>query len=86
MSRVLIVDDHKSTADSLAQIASRLGQDVKVLYEGNEALAEIDANPPELIVTDLRLPGASGIDILTHAMASHPDMVEIGRASCRERV
>jgi len=75
MSRVLIVDDHKSTADSLAQIASRLGQDVKVVYEGNEALAEIDANPPELIVTDLRLPGASGIDILPHAMASHPDMV-----------
>jgi len=75
MARVLIVDDHQSTADSLTQIVERLGHEVTTLYDGAEALGALDAKPFDLIVTDLRLPGASGMDILSRALANHPDTV-----------
>ncbi|MDP8223642.1 MAG: sigma-54 dependent transcriptional regulator [Candidatus Lernaella stagnicola] len=73
MSDMLIVDDHKTTADSIAQIGQRLGLDVQVLYDGAEALSAVDQKPFDVVVTDLRLPGASGMDILSHATSANPD-------------
>lgn len=75
MARVLIVDDHKSTADSLAQIVTRLGHDVLALYDGAEAMSALDEKPYDLTVTDLRLPGASGLDILSHALSLNLESV-----------
>jgi two-component system, NtrC family, response regulator HydG len=73
MARILVVDDHKTTADSIAQIGARLSHDVQVVYDGAEALAQVDAQRFDVVVTDLRLPGASGMDILSHATTANPE-------------
>jgi len=75
MSRLLIVDDHKSTADSVGEIGARLGHEVKVMYDGAEALAAAEREPFDLVMTDLRLPGASGMDILSRFLSVHPEGV-----------
>jgi DNA-binding NtrC family response regulator len=77
MSRMLIVDDHKSTADSVAEIGARLGHEVVTLYDGLEALAAVEQTTFDLVMTDLRLPGASGMDILGRFLAVHPEGVGI---------
>ena len=73
MARLLIVDDHKTTADSVAQIGQRLGHEVEVSYDGTEGLAKVESAPFDLVVTDLRLPGASGMEILERAGAANPE-------------
>jgi DNA-binding NtrC family response regulator len=75
MARLLIVDDHKSTADSLAEIGVRLGHEAEAVYDYPEAMAALDRSPFDLLVTDLRLPGASGLDLLTHFVGLHPEGV-----------
>ncbi|NLH50948.1 MAG: sigma-54-dependent Fis family transcriptional regulator [Myxococcales bacterium] len=75
MARILVVDDHKTTADSIAQIGQRLGHEVSVFYDGTEALAAVEQQPYDVVVTDLRLPGASGMDILSRGMTIHPEGV-----------
>ncbi len=75
MARVMVVDDHQSTADGLAEIISRMDHEVKTYYDSAPALSALDQLQFDLIVTDLRLPGASGLDILSHAMDRNPDAV-----------
>jgi DNA-binding NtrC family response regulator len=75
MARLLIVDDHKTTADSVVEIGARLGHEVDVCYDGADALAAVERVPYDLVVTDLRLPGASGMDILSSALSLHPECV-----------
>jgi len=75
MPKLLVVDDHQTTADSVAQIGARLDLDVEVLYDGSQALVKVEQTPYDIIITDLRLPGASGMDILTKAMSVNPEGV-----------
>ena len=75
MAQVMVVDDHQATADGLAEIISRMSHEVRTFYDSGPALAALDETQFDLVVTDLRLPGASGLDILSHAMDRNPDSV-----------
>jgi DNA-binding NarL/FixJ family response regulator len=45
--------------------------------EGEEALQIINANPPDLIFMDIRLPGESGLELTSKVKARYPDVVVI---------
>jgi len=60
---VLVVDDESAIADTLAEILSRSGYAAKIAYDANAALDIALLSPPELLVTDVVLPGMSGIDL-----------------------
>jgi len=45
--------------------------------EGEEALQIINANPPDLIFMDIRLPGESGLELTSKVKAKYPDVVVI---------
>ncbi len=75
MAQVMVVDDHQATADGLSEILSRMGHDVKLCYDTGPALAALDEVQFDLVVTDLRLPGGSGMDILSRAMERNPESV-----------
>jgi DNA-binding response OmpR family regulator len=62
---VLIVEDDPALRDMFARALSMDGFTVKEARDGLEALRRIDADPPDLIVLDLMLPGVSGQAILT---------------------
>jgi two-component system, NtrC family, response regulator AtoC len=62
--RILIVDDEATIRSSLQESLLSEGYDVDVAEAGEEALARCHTTPFDLIVTDLRLPGVSGLEIL----------------------
>jgi CheY-like chemotaxis protein len=61
-SHILVVDDNKDAADSLAQWLRLSGHRVEVAYCGLSALACVRAHQPEVVVCDLGLPEITGYD------------------------
>lgn len=62
--RVLIVDDEAEICDIFARILERRGYTVSVAADGGEALARLDAAPCDVVVTDLRMPGLDGRELV----------------------
>jgi CheY-like chemotaxis protein len=58
--RVLIVDDHPDTADALQMLLQSAGHNVRVAYDGTQALAIAAELVPELAFIDIQLPDMSG--------------------------
>ena len=60
--RVLIVDDNQSAAHLMSRLMQKLGQDVRVAVTGFEGLEQVTRFAPELIISDVAMPGMSGYD------------------------
>jgi len=61
---VLVVDDSLDTAESEADLLAFQGHAVRVALDGEEALCCVDAQAPDVVLLDIRLPGMDG-----HAVA-----------------
>jgi DNA-binding response OmpR family regulator len=61
--RVLIVDDYKDAADSLALLVNIWGHDVRVAYRGEAALEMAWAYQPDVLLLDLALPKMDGCQV-----------------------
>ena len=61
--RILVVDDSKDAADSLAQLLSLLGHEVRVAYDGPTALQAAESFLPEVVLLDIGLPGMDGYEV-----------------------
>jgi DNA-binding response OmpR family regulator len=70
---VMIVDDESSIADTLAEILSRSGYAAVTAYDGDSALETALLMPPEMLITDVFLPGMSGIDLAITVKRIFPD-------------
>jgi two-component system, OmpR family, KDP operon response regulator KdpE len=68
-ARILLVDDEVSIQRAVAPLLRARGYDVDVAATGEEALAKVHAQPPDLIVLDLGLPDMEGIDICRRVRA-----------------
>ncbi len=60
---VLVVDDECAIADTLTEILKRSGFNAIAAYDGPSALDAALLNPPEVLITDVVLPGMNGIDL-----------------------
>jgi DNA-binding NtrC family response regulator len=60
---VLIVDDEVRIADTLAAILRRSGFRTMVAYDATTALNIAQATPPDLLLSDVVMPGLSGVDL-----------------------
>jgi CheY-like chemotaxis protein len=74
MKRVLIVDDALDLGRMLRIALETLDTDleIQVVPSAEEALLEISRQPAELLITDIRLPGMSGFDLLDKVRARSP--------------
>lgn len=61
---VLIVDDEKKIRSIISDILKDEGYDILLAKDGNEALNQLDNNPVDLILLDLRLPGMDGLEVI----------------------
>jgi DNA-binding response OmpR family regulator len=60
---ILVVDDESVIAETVAEILSRHGYAAMAVYDANEALETALLTPPEMLITDVILPGMNGIDL-----------------------
>ena len=75
MQRVLIVDDEKSMREFLSIVLRKEGHDVTVAAHGPEALSLIDKEIYDLIISDIKMPGLSGLDLLKAVKAVSPSTI-----------
>jgi DNA-binding response OmpR family regulator len=64
--RVLVVDDNEDAADSLATLLGVMHYQVRVAYDGPEAIEAADEFEPAVALLDIGLPKLSGYDIARH--------------------
>jgi CheY-like chemotaxis protein len=60
--RVLVVDDNRDGAESLAEMLRLLGPDVRTAHDGLEAVAAAESFRPDLILMDVGMPRLNGLD------------------------
>jgi DNA-binding NtrC family response regulator len=66
------VDDEEDFRLALASILKRAGYQVDAVGDAESALTWLESNRPDVVLTDLRLPGKSGLDVLRDARARYP--------------
>lgn len=70
--RILVVDDDATVADVVARYLRREGYEVETVGDGRVALDRALADPPDLVVLDLMLPGLDGLEVCRRLRALAP--------------
>jgi len=73
VSRILIVDDEQSLRDMLSLALGDEGWDVSVAADGDAAAAALRDEPVNVVLSDIRMPGMDGLELLRHTAAIAPD-------------
>ena len=69
--KLLVVDDDREIVEMLNKILVREGYDVKVAFDGEEALARVRDFDPDLVLLDLMMPKLNGMEVLKEMRAKH---------------
>lgn len=77
MLNIFVIDDDDQIRDSLAEFLTNEGYNVQSFQSGEEALTAIDKTAPEVILLDLVLPGADGLEILKEVKLKSPETMVI---------
>jgi len=75
--RILIVDDEEAARKSLGQILGEDGFEVALAADGEQALRQTAETNPDVLVTDLRMPGMDGHELLARVRQGYPDVAVI---------
>lgn len=67
---ILIVDDHEQNLELLEAYLEDVGARVRTARDGVEAMAEIEIEPPDLIILDVMMPRMSGFQVCRQVKAS----------------
>ena len=75
--RILVVDDEEPMRHILGAMLQEAGYDVRCLASAPEALREVEQNEPDLVLTDVRMPGMSGLELLAEIQRRAPRLMVI---------
>jgi len=75
--KVLIVDDEANARTALSEILRDEGFDTETAADGFKALGKVEDFHPEVILTDLKMPGLDGIGLMEKSKAAAPDAVVV---------
>ena len=74
MPRILVVDDESANRVTLERILKREGWEVLQAAEGRSALDLLRSEGVDVVVTDLKMPGMSGLELLRASKSLVPDV------------
>lgn len=71
--KILVVDDDKTLAQSTAEILEHVGYETYTAFSGEEALEKFRADPPDLVILDVAMPGMNGFDVAVEMRKIEPE-------------
>ncbi len=74
MARILVVDDQEMMRDSLAATLARDGHEITACADGPAAVSRFSAAGFDLMISDLKMPKMTGIELLAEARKARPEM------------
>lgn len=79
MKRILFVDDEPKVLEGLKRMlyAYRKDWDMVFVSSGEQALQQLSQDHFDVLITDMRMPGMNGIDLLTHVVQQYPQVVRM---------
>jgi len=89
MASILVVDDDVSVAEFFSQLFGEAGYESVAVHSGDDALNALRRRPFEMVVSDVNMPGLTGMQLLPmlKAIPSAPDVIMVtGFASIRDAV
>jgi DNA-binding NarL/FixJ family response regulator len=72
--RVLLADDHKTILDTVTRILAREFDVVGAVSDGRTALEETERLQPDVLITDISMPGMSGMEAVRQLTAANSDV------------
>ncbi len=72
--QILLVDDEAIALTNLTHVLQREGYEVTACRDGEAALAALKRSEFDLVLTDLKMPGVDGMEVLREVRTSHPDV------------
>ena len=76
-TRILLVDDETGILDTLRILFRREGYDVVGALGGREAIEALPVQSPDIVLTDIRMPGTSGLEVMARAHEVDPEVAVI---------
>ena len=74
MKKILLVEDEKTLCLLYEEELGKAGYAVKAVYDADAALEELGRGTYDLIITDIRMPGKNGIELITQIMGLRKDI------------
>ncbi|HET7790075.1 MAG TPA: response regulator [Gemmatimonadales bacterium] len=71
---ILVVDDEEGIRQALSRFLTRIGYRALQAEDAAAALAKIGAEHPQAMLCDIRMPNASGVELVPKALAQDPDL------------
>jgi ATP-dependent Lon protease len=71
--RILVIDDEEVARKNLSHILERDNYELIIAEDSRDALAKIDATAFDVVISDLKMPGSSGMEILEHIRIGQPE-------------
>jgi DNA-binding NtrC family response regulator len=75
--RILVVDDEMIVCESCQRILEEEGYEVDISLSGREAFEKMKRNPFDIVITDLKMPGIDGMEVLRTFRRDYPDAIVI---------
>ncbi|WP_227370728.1 nitrogen regulation protein NR(I) [Halomonas sp. M20] len=74
MARVVIIDDDRSIRWVLERALAQPDIEIQSFERADHALDTLMSDPPDVLLTDIRMPGLDGLDLLAQVRQAHPDL------------
>jgi len=72
-----VVEDEKNTREGIRKFLEGLNYDVMTAANAEEGIQSLEKEKPDLVLTDIRMPGTDGMKLLEKIVAAHPEIIVI---------
>lgn len=85
-NKVLVVDDCRETREQVREILENRGCEVSTAADGYDAVLQFESDKPDLLITELKMPGMDGYDLcrIIRAFSSMPIVILTGQRGVEE--
>lgn len=73
-ARILVVDDDKNIRRTVSMALESLDYFVHTAFDGKDAMVQLTGDKYDLMITDLKMPGMNGMELLEQAIAKYPEI------------